>query len=189
MLLMRHLLRLSIATLFALTVSAGSASAATTAAQLIELSRAGLSDDILVALIQTDGSIFQLTASEILALHKAGLSDKVILAMAETAKKIQPAPAPRVDQDAAESRPAQQPAPPTVINNVTQHVTQTVEQPRQRQDYPYHSVPVYLPTPVAPRVEPPVYWGFGGQRRPDSWDDRPAPKPADTKPTDPKRDH
>lgn len=173
---MRHLLRLSIATLFALTVSAGSASAATTAAQLIELSRAGLSDDILVALIQTDGSIFQLTAAEILALHKAGLSDKVILAMAETAKKIQPAPTPQAASDAAESRPA----PPPVVN-VTQHVTQTVEQPRQRPDYPYYSVPVYLPTPVAPRVEPPVYWGFGGQRRPDSWDDK--------KPADPKKDH
>ena len=47
--------------------------------------KAGLSDEVLIALIETDGSTFQLSANDILQLHKAGLSNAVILAMQKTA--------------------------------------------------------------------------------------------------------
>lgn len=173
---MGHLIRLSFSVLSAIALTAGSAVAATTAVQLIELSKAGLSDDILIALIQTDGSIFHLTAADILALHRAGLSDKVIMAMTETARtSVRPA---RNDDGAAEARQpvppsASQLAPPTVVN-VTQHVTQQVDAPRQSHSIPYYSVPITVPvfpTFVRQPDPPPVYWGFGGERRPDSWDD------------------
>lgn len=184
---MRLLLRLTLATVV-LAAAAGRASAATTAAQLIELSRAGLSDDILIALIQTDGSVFALTAQDILALHRAGLSDRVILAMQATARKRVPLPAPADDQtppaperveriERVERVEVVQPPP---VVNVTQTVTQRVEPPAAYGYTPYGlpiGLPVYLPPRVTPRPEPPVYWGWGGKRRPDSWDDTPAPPP------------
>ena len=119
---MPTLLRLSIATLLTLAVSAGPAAAATSAEQLLELSKAGLSDDILIALIQSDGSVFKLTAADVLALHRAGLSERVILAMASTAKPPAAPVAIRAEPAAAavaEERPAPQPAPQPVVN-VTQ---------------------------------------------------------------------
>ena len=58
---------------------------------LLGLKAHGLGDDILVALIQTDGSEFHLTAADIIALWKDGLSETVIRAMIETARR---APAP-----------------------------------------------------------------------------------------------
>ncbi len=169
--------RLALAMSFALGVSAGVASAATTAAQLVELSRAGLGDDILIALIQTDGSTFQLTAADILALHGQGLSDRVIRAMQETGRTPPSAPvrpaavALPVAREVADD-PAPAPAPATV--NVYQTVTQNVEAPGAQAFQPYYSIPVfpvYASAPIVParHVIAPIYWGWGGQRRPDSW--------------------
>ena len=78
---MRYM-RFTCAVLFVVGLFAATASAATTAAQLVDLSKAGLGDDVLVELIQTDGSTFQLSAADILSLHRQGLSDRVILAPA-----------------------------------------------------------------------------------------------------------
>src|SRR5436853_7077161 len=113
---MRQTFRLFGPVLLVLSCSAAIVSAATTAQQLVDLSRAGLSDDILVALIQTDGSTFQLTAEDILSLHKQGLSDRVILVMAKTARQaaaVEPVPA---------FMPEPAPAPPAPVVNVYQHV-------------------------------------------------------------------
>jgi hypothetical protein len=172
--------------LFTLGLAVGVASAATTASQLVDLSRAGLDDDILIALIQTDGSTFQLTAADILALHRQGLSDRVIRAMQATARTPMPMPAQDLSPVAAgeiSDRPA--PAPPAVVN-VYQTVTQSVEAPAAQTFQPYYAipiaVPVYVGAPVVrtPRAITPTYWGWGGQRRPDSWQpiQGPPPEPA-----------
>jgi hypothetical protein len=68
----------------------GIASAVSTR-DLIELSKAGLSDEVLVALIEADGTEFHLDAPKILDLRAAGLSERVIMAMI---KNTRPAPAP-----------------------------------------------------------------------------------------------
>ena len=83
---MRVLFRSSLAALALIAFSADMAGAATTTDQLVALARAGLDDDVLIALIQTDGSVFQLTADDILELHRQGLSSRVILAMQQTAR-------------------------------------------------------------------------------------------------------
>ena len=181
---MRLAFRIVLGTALVLGLSAGNARADTTASQLVDLSRAGLSDDILVELIESDGSTFQLTAADVLALHREGLSDKVIVAMARTAKKAKPVEAPAA-APAPASAPA--PAPPTVVN-VHQTVTQHVEAPL-RQSKPSYAVPIAVPVylPVTPVAKPqPVYWGWGGQRRPDSWDDGAKADPNDAKD---KKDH
>ena len=54
---------------------------------LIELSKAGLGDEVLVALIEADGTIFNLDAPKILELRAAGVSERVITAMLRNASR------------------------------------------------------------------------------------------------------
>jgi hypothetical protein len=161
---------------------------------LVKLAGAGLNDDVLVALIESHDTIFSLTAGDILALRERGLSQKVILAMLQTAAKAKAARAAeqlaipagpdtsRIDPAPADVAP---PAPPVVVN-VTQQVEQHVESPRSPDYSRVVTVPVAVPIhvrPPHPVKEPePVYWGFGGQRRPGTWQEpRPAVIPKDKK--------
>jgi len=213
---MRHRRRVAFLFAILLALPAAFASAATVQ-DLIKLKAAGLSDEILISLIQSDGSVFHLNADDVIAVRKEGLSEKVIMAMLATAIKPvtvapKPVPAP-ISRTTAEAPPtplvqvndpsgqqtyygdaresnAQEPddsrsqkTAPVVIN-VTQKVEQHVEDPRSRNNYAdmyyppgynpylplYTTYPVFVARPgipVAPAA--PVYWGFNGQRRPDTW--------------------
>jgi hypothetical protein len=190
--------------------------AAVTIQELLDF-KGKLSDDVLVALIESDGSVFHLSIADVAALKEKGLSEKVILAMLKTATKPQPMsasqpvagpPQPVYTPPPADpyGQPAQyppdqpqmissdvpdqsqsQPKAPVVVN-VRQDVTQHVDQPQQNTQpgySPYYSYPLgyyqyggFIGAPVVTRpVVPaaPVYWGWGGQRRPDSWQPAPAP--------------
>jgi hypothetical protein len=201
---MRHLLRVLLPLLVLAGPLQGQASAVTIK-ELLEY-KAKLSDDILIALIESDGSVFHLSITDVAALRDQGLSERVILAMLKTATKRsetapsapQPAtnpvavyapPGTAVDQNGQPITPPteDQPKAPVVVN-VKQEVTQTVEQPAQPNyatSYPYgyaFSPYVYgfgVAAPVRPVVAPPapVYWGWGGQRRSDSWQPSPPPAP------------
>jgi hypothetical protein len=92
---------------------------------------------------------------------------------------VEPAP---VDRREAGPGVPVMPAPPVAVT-VTQSNVQKVEQPTRYETRTTY-VPVYVPVAV-PAVRqapppPPVYWGFGGQLRPGSW--QPAPDPAQTTP-------
>jgi hypothetical protein len=73
---------------------------------LIELSRAGLGDEVLVALIEADGTVFNLDAPKILELRAAGVSERVITAMIRNG-----APAATTAARAATDVPATAPPP------------------------------------------------------------------------------
>jgi hypothetical protein len=173
--------------------AAGQASAVTIA-DLINLKANGLSDQILIALIESDGSVFRLTADDVIDLRKRGLSETVLIAMLLTATKADRDRAAAPDSPFADGRQGVirqdrtlQTSQPTTVN-VHQTVTQSVQQYPQETETVYVPVPVAVPVavlPPRPRAEP-VYWGYGGQRRPDSWNDPPDRKP-DPKP-DPKSD-
>jgi len=194
---MRIITRAVLAVLLLLGPAAGLA-LAVTSAQLVELMKAGLGDDVLIALIQTDGSTFQLTSADILALHRQGLSDKVILAMQATSKKT-PAKVverpqtvqPQVNESPIVQEQAIPVTPPQIVNvfqTVTQHVEPSRGQSTQVVSYPI-SYPIIVPVPVRPvpirQEAPPVYWGWNGQRRPDTWQETPQPDHASTKPAAP----
>ena len=137
---------------------------------LVELNRAGLTDAVLVALIETDGSRFTLNADDIRDLKSQGLSDAVIVAMIRTKTRAATEP-PLLDEPTAD--PRYSPAPPAVVVNQT--VTQKVDVQAPRHDYvqPVY-VPVYVVVPTRPvevKKAEPVYWGWGGKRRPDAWKD------------------
>ncbi len=154
----------------------GPAAAATTADQLVALARAGLDDDVLIALIQTDGSVFQLTADDILALHQQGLSSRVIRAMQDTGRPPGPeCAAPPAGLDAGVESGAGWIGTPEAIAPRATAVSadRAFAQPIiEETAVPVPvAVPVYVRTPVAPRKPAePVYWGWGGERRPDSWE-------------------
>ena len=151
---------------------------------ILELSRAGLGDDVLLALIEVDPSVFPIDAATLKTLKGAGVSERVIVAMVRSAR-VPPAP---LDPGAV---PADFPTPPEPQVIVIDHHDAPIirEVPVV---YPVY-VPVYPRSVHArdvddqgPRVpahatvhrdgssrdtksSEPVYWGWGGTLRPDAW--------------------
>jgi hypothetical protein len=175
---------------------------AVTIQELLEF-KGKLSDDVLVALIESDGSVFHLSIGDVAALKDKGLSEKVILAMLKTATKqaTTPAPPPMVPQPVYAPPPAdpygqppqyaQEPPQPViydpqdqgqptakapVVVNVRQDVTQHVDQPQQQYSQPYYGGYPLGYSQYGGFIGAPVDWGWGGQRRPDSWQPTPAPR-------------
>jgi hypothetical protein len=80
---------------------------AITVEEVIALSKAGVSDDVVVALIEQDSTIFSVDASQAVALKREGVSERVVLAMLRSGRQMPPQPGPST---AASEMP---PAPPT----------------------------------------------------------------------------
>lgn len=151
---------------------------AVTVRDIIELTRAGLSDDILVALIDADRTIFTLDKEQILELKKAGVSRTVMLKMIRSRKEFEP-PADAVAPSPAPVAPpeviviAPQPAPPPVVVVAPPVVTPPyvvphfVVSPYSIWGVPLHHRPVGAPPPVLA----PEYRGFGRFIN-DGWIDR-----------------
>ena len=57
---------------------------------IIELSTAGVSDEVLVALIEVDGTVFRLDARQLLELESTGVRDPVLLAMLRSGRSRDP---------------------------------------------------------------------------------------------------
>jgi hypothetical protein len=108
------------AALAALTATTASA---VSPKELIELTRAGLSDEVIVALVEADQGGVRLDAAQILMLRNGGVSERVILAMLD--KQRQQADAEAAAQAIAppplEPAPVVEPAPepaPVVVQQV-----------------------------------------------------------------------
>ncbi|MGH9162369.1 MAG: hypothetical protein ACRD2X_20585 [Vicinamibacteraceae bacterium] len=76
---------------------------ALTLTEIIELSKAGVSDEVLVALIEVDGTAWDLTPEQVVELTEAGISERVLLALIDSGRAAQPP---------AEQAPAPEPEPP-----------------------------------------------------------------------------
>jgi hypothetical protein len=190
--------RLAVLLLVALPLLPGRADALTLK-EIVELHRSGLSDDVLVALIDVNRIIYSLDAGTMKDLKTDGLSDRVLIAIINSGRQHLP-------QAAAAAAPATESVPvaaPQVV--VIEHPV-----PAPAAQIIVQHVPVYVPVPItsgrsrSARVEPvatppspyyvgqvrppeprqapePVYWGFGGKLRPDAW------QPAGKKPTGDRR--
>lgn len=172
---------------------------ALTIRDVIELSRAGLTDDVLVALIEVDGGVYPTDTATLKRLKDAGVSDRVMIALIRSGRERrveEPPPAPVV-----EDAPVESPPPPVVViehREVIVPQVQPVAVPVYVPFYParghlrrsepftgiQESTFVPLQGVVRPRPEPeakPVYWGFGGKLRPDAWGQ---PQERDRKPSE-----
>ena len=157
---------------------------------VIELTHAGLGEDVLLTLIEVDRSVFPIDAASIKRLKDEGVSERVILAMVRSGREVQP-PAEQVPVEA----PPQPVAPEPQVVVIEHH------DPAEIREVPV-AVPIYVPvvtrpsrgvrvhdgnqlqgatelsfgqtvptTTHRPSVKPPepVYWGWGGKLRPDAW--------------------
>lgn len=107
--------------------------------EVIDLARAQIGDEIIVAKIKADRSTFTLGAKDILELKNAGVSDKVILAMVEAerpplgtpspAAASQPAPTYYAPEPSGASDYGYQPASQPATYQVVQPVYRTVYVP------------------------------------------------------------
>lgn len=162
------------------TGAAAQATGTLTLRDVTALTEAGLSDEVLIAMIDADQSVFRLSASDVLALRRSGVSEAVLVRMIRT---VPPPPLhrstvvlderPPVAESVSEARREPAPAPPVVVNPTPVVVQQTVVQEVRVEQTRYVpvSVPVYVPVrPREPEKKPePEYWGFGGKRRSDTW--------------------
>jgi hypothetical protein len=181
------------ALLTAVALTAGRAEAVTIR-DLIELSKAGLSDPVLLALIEVDRSVFSIDTATLKQLKDAGVSDAVIVALIRSGRQPRPEPvAAPLPEPAPRERepevividhrdpPAPAPAPVAYPYPVAVPVYIPVQSPSRR----FHdTVTTVIPTdqglvkarvPVPPNCikAEPVYWGFGGKLRPGSWEPPP----------------
>jgi hypothetical protein len=169
---------------------AGSAEALTLQ-DVIELSRAGLGEDVLLALIEVDRRVFAIDTATLKRLKAAGVSERVIAALVRSGREI-PVEPPLPPTE--EQHPAS-PAPQVVVVDHHDHPVERIR------EVPV-AVPVYVPVfvgsrrpwidgthpsstflpfqtgpfqtaplthPAEPRKREPVYWGWGGKLRPDAW--------------------
>ena len=168
---------------------------AITLREIVELTKAGLSEEVLLALIEVDQRVFSIDSDTLKSLQDAGVSPRVIVAIVKSGRT--PAPEPVVPERVVTERivevdRADPPAPQIVVIDrpVLHEVPVAVpvyvavggrSTVRHRRE-PYVVPPSpFIPfgSVTAPRVEPdppkraePVYWGFGGKRRPDTWQDK-----------------
>jgi hypothetical protein len=160
---------------------------AITLQEIIELSRAGLGEEVLLALIEVDQRVFQVDPETLRTLKKAGVSEKVIVAIIKSGRPPQPALQAAAPLEVVEP---ETPAPQVVVIE---------REPIVREVPVAVAVPVYVPvvrsrsrhvddddrdrTPRRPAE--PVYWGWGGKLRPDAW--KPSPTDVPRKPDGRKR--
>jgi hypothetical protein len=193
-------MRLVIPALVLLLTGAAARADALTIRDVIELTKAGISEEVLLALIDVDGGVYANDTDTLKALKEAGVSERVMVALVRSGRERRvPEPPPAVVEDAPPPQPQvvviehHEPRVEQVVVPVPVYVpVYTSRQPPQRvhrrdtdvqvgSSYdafvPFHSAP-----PLArPERTEPVYWGFGGKLRPDAWG-QPAPdrdRPAD----------
>ena len=93
-------------TTFCCVIAVGSSSAlAVTADQIVAMTRAGVSDAAIIALIEHDRSVFALDADQLVELQRSGVSEAVTVAMLRSGDVQADAEAPRTPAAAAPQAP------------------------------------------------------------------------------------
>ena len=164
---------LSILAILALPVAAAAQGPTVSVRDIVDLSKAGLGEEALLALIEVNRPVFPVDVETLKGLKDAGVPPAVIVAMIKSGRETPvPPPLPLEDPSATEF-PAQglteAPAPPPVV--VIEHHEQVREVPVAVPVYvavPTHRIGHRRSGPAKPKAEP-VYWGWGGKLRPDSW--------------------
>jgi hypothetical protein len=188
-------MRRAIVALLIVLFTAASAQAVTLK-DIVDLTKAGLGDEVLLALIEVDGGVFDVDPATLSRLKAAGVSEKVIVALVRSGRTrpaSTPAPEPEAQslsdvvasQQAAAVTYVEPPRP--VVREVAvpypvyiavpvdgrgRHGRPGPSRPEPSQPSPQQAgvPPTHWQTDVpAPKDKEPVYWGSGGKLRPDAW--------------------
>jgi hypothetical protein len=124
---MKRIVRLTLVALVAAASFAPSSAWAVTIRDLIELTRAGLSEEVLIALVETDTVIPTLTPADLVALKDGAVSDKVVIAMLRRSRlPVEPPVAPPAPDPGPDMPDTAQPPPaPQVVVVETPVLVQT----------------------------------------------------------------
>jgi outer membrane biosynthesis protein TonB len=135
---------------------AGGRAEAVTVRDVIELTKAGLSESVLLALIDVDRSVFAIDTPTLKELKGAGVSDAVIVAMIRSGRE------PRVEP----SEPIAQFAPPAPQEPIPIAI-EPEQEPIAPEPTPIAPppAPVVIPYPVPVYVPVPVVQTRGNSRR------------------------
>ena len=180
---------LPLITLFPISASA------LTVRDVVELSRAGLGEDVILALIEVEPSVFPIDTATLKMLKEAGVSQRVIVAMVRSGH-TQPLPSAELVTPVVEQLPPAEPQVVVIDHHdapvvrevpvaVPVYVPVLVSNRRARIDQHGSSAPDPVDAALRQQVRDgresehtrssqPAYWGFGGQLRPDAWGPRPA---------------
>jgi len=176
----------------AILLTTAASAQAITLKDIVDLTKAGLGDEVLLALIEVDGRVFSIDPQTLTQLKAAGVSEKVIVALVRSGRERPPTPEP-VQPTLMEPEPVapqvvyvQQPAP--VVHEVAVPVPFYVPVPvavRGHHDRGHAAADINVvqpsitappdlhgPTRYETDVKPPAkpeYWGNGGKLRPDAW--------------------
>ena len=129
--------RILVLALLCAAVTAVSADAVTLK-DIVDLTKAGLGDEVLIALIEVDGGVFDVDAATLSRLKTAGVSEKVIVALVKSGRVR---PAPQEPPTLASVVAEQQEPQITYVERPSTTIVREVEVP----------VPVYIGVPVAVR--------------------------------------
>lgn len=138
---MRHLLFAPLVLVLALMSPAPAS--AVTINEIISLSKAGVSEPVILALIDRDKTVFTLGAEQLVTLQKAGVTDTIVIAMLRSGRE-EPPPVAAQPAPIAQPEPSPEPLPPLE------------QQPAPSVAVPY-VVPYYVAVPVvvaAPAARP-----------------------------------
>jgi hypothetical protein len=160
---------LSILLLVALPASVAAQGSLLTIRDIVDLTKAGLGDEALIALIEVNRPVFPVDVDTLKRLKASGVAPSVIVAMIKSGREVPPPPPPVALEAPVVYDPEPLPPPPPVV--VVEHHERIREVPV--------AVPVYVAVPTrrivdhprrhAPQPVDPVYWGWGGKLRPDAW--------------------
>jgi hypothetical protein len=84
---MRRILSLFVVLAVILALTPASASALTVQ-EVVDLSKAGVADNVLLAMIERDHTIFAIDASQVAALKRDAVSEKVVIAMLKSGRDV-----------------------------------------------------------------------------------------------------
>ncbi|MEO7270844.1 MAG: hypothetical protein ABI211_02445, partial [Vicinamibacterales bacterium] len=161
---------------------------------IVDLSKAGLGDEVLLALIDVDGGVFDVDPLTLKSLKTAGVSERVIVALVRSGRErpeVLTEPATLSDVVSQQAAPqviyVERPSA-TVVREVAVpypvyvgvpvsgrgrhegrapagiHLEPSITAPATIQGRPRNLTDV-----PAPSTKEPVYWGNGGKLRPDAW--------------------
>ena len=153
-------------------LSAAQAQQTVTTRDIIELSKAGLPEEVLLAIIDVHRPVFPVDTVTLKGLKDAGVAPNVIVAMIKSGREL---PVPPVVPEAPPVQAGT--APPEVVYIEPERRDDPAPRVYYEDRVREVAVPVYIPVPVRSRpiVRPdhkpaePVYWGWGGKPRPDGW--------------------
>lgn len=135
--------RVPIAALVLVAVLSPATATAVTIADIVALTKAGVSDPVILALIERDKTILSIAAEQLVALKNDGVSEAVVIAMLRSGRdEAPPPPAPVV-----EVAPAQEPNIVIVGNGPDRPNSGDYDRSVRTYYVPY-AVPYVVPAPV-----------------------------------------